>query len=80
MSAARPDLDFVAEGDDGPAAEVRITRGNDRGLGLEVTWIDAAGGRTPGTPLETTFFDREPDAGQRRTFYAAFLNANPIPF
>lgn len=80
MSSARPDLDFVAGGDGVPAAEVRITRGNDRGLGLEVIWIDTSGGRTPGTPLETTFFDRAPDAGQRRTFYAAFLNANPIPF
>ena len=80
MSAARPDLEFVAGGEGRPAAEVRITRGNDRGLGLEVIWIDTSGGRTPGTPLETTFFDRAPDAGQRRTFYAAFLNANPIPF
>lgn len=82
MSVARPDLDFVAngEGEDGPAAEVRITRGNERGLGLEVTWVDSAGRRTPGTPLETTFFDRAPDAGQRRTFYTAFLSANPIPF
>lgn len=80
MAAARPDLEFVDGAEGAPAAEVTLTRGNARGLGLTVAWIDAGGARTTGAPMETTFFDAGPAASRRQGFYAAFLNANPIPF
>ena len=80
LQAARTDLRFVSRGPGAPAAEVRITHANSRGLGLNVTWIDGAGSRTAGTPLNVSFFDRGSDAGLRRNFYTAFLTANPVPF
>lgn len=76
----RPDLRFVAGTSGAPSASFAITRGNQRGLGLEATWMDARGVSTVGKPLSVTFFDRPSDPVTRSNFYAAFLRANPIPF
>ncbi len=80
LNQNRPDLSFVAGAPGRPAAEVTISHAHARGLGLQLTWIDAEGGRSQGAPMGIAFFDRGSDIDARSRFYAAVLAANPAPF
>lgn len=63
-----------------PRIDLRITRANDRSLGLEVTFVAADGAARSGMPLQVSFYDRASDATLRRRFYKTFLQNNPLPF
>lgn len=59
---------------------VKVTKANERAIGMEVTWSDDNGQVTTGIPLQMSFFDRNSDPELRKRFYAEFLRQNPIPF
>jgi hypothetical protein len=60
--------------------DLTVTQANERGIGLEVVWVDDAGMRTTGIPLRASFFDRAADQQMRQRFFVTFLQHNPLPF
>ena len=63
-----------------PRLDLTVQRATERSVALDATWVDANGAKTPGTPLRTSFFDRNADTELRKLFFVRFLDQNPFPF
>ena len=70
----------VTAGPGAPGLDVTVTTATPRALAMTLDWIAADGSRTPGLPMQTSFFDRNSDPVLRAQFFARFLQRNPLPF
>ncbi|MGB4825989.1 MAG: hypothetical protein WBP18_01705 [Paracoccaceae bacterium] len=80
LRSTYPDRQFSDGGNAAPQMNLRVTRANDKGVGLDLVWVSASGQETPGKPLDLTAYDRAVNATMRAGFYRNFLGLNPLPF